>query len=68
MNTCLVLLSCLIYNNEISNKNYNPCAIDASRVKKVQIIEIGSTFIEDFGEVKETVHEIAKKVNACNTK
>ena len=68
MNTCLILLTCLIYNNDTSLRNYKSCAIDVSQVKKVHNLEIGSTFIEDFGEVKDTVAEIAEKVNACNKK
>jgi hypothetical protein len=67
MKTCLILLSCLVYEEATltTKKEFKPCAIEVSRVKKVLMPEASSVFIEDFGEVKESVSEIVSKINDC---
>ena len=67
MKVCLVVLSCLIYNieNNSKPKEYKSCAVEVSKIKKIITLDDNSVFIDDFGEVKESVQEIASKVNSC---
>ena len=64
---CLVVLSCLVYNTEHNSKpkEYKSCAIEVSKIKKVHTLEDNTVFIADLGEVKESVQEVASKVNSC---
>ena len=68
MKVCLVVLSCLVYDgaeNIKNGKEYKSCAIEVSKIKKVISLDDNSVFIEDLGEVKESVEEVANKVNTC---
>jgi hypothetical protein len=67
MNVCLIVLSCLVLSDESNSKSreYKPCAIEISKIKEIQTSDNDLVYIKDFGLVKETVPEIAQKVNSC---
>lgn len=68
MKVCLIVLSCLVYDGAekiTKTKEYKSCAIEVSKIKKVHTLEDNTVFVEDLGEVKESVHEVARIVNSC---
>lgn len=68
MKVCLVVLSCFVYDGAEKvnkTKEYKSCAIEVSKIKKVHTLEDNTVFIADLGEVKESVQEVASKVNTC---